>query len=374
MKMKNAMITTNRQRLTVVFALLIGLFGWLAVQAARADEPRLALMDPISVLDFGRQNVETAGVARSLTFTNAGSTALMINSVRLTGVNPSDFNIVSDACTGAALNMENTCTVTITFVSAGIGSRSARLSFETSSSPAPIEMPISGFGQDPRLPMRVVGPIDLAYGFPVWYTDEAGLRLTLCLDQSGLCLGKLPDPGSPAAVSDAQDNFPGEAFWWYAEAKISRPNGGKVLLVLSKEATFLNGRPVVGDQIAFDRLRIRIDKLVAGQTYRVTHPFGVANLRADSKGEIYVTEDTGCLNTPCDFQRSMTSIFKTFLRWDPNIAPLAPGGYIGDPNRPHTVVGSPYGTNFFKVEGPNAGGTNINVVQTSLFNVQGQIY
>ncbi|MCX6020600.1 MAG: chitobiase/beta-hexosaminidase C-terminal domain-containing protein [Chloroflexi bacterium] len=39
-----------------------------------------------------------------------------------------------------------------------------------------------------------------------------------------------------------------------------------------------------------------------------------------------------------------------FLTWDPAIPPAAPVGYIGDPAIPHAITGSPYGTNYFKVE------------------------
>jgi hypothetical protein len=350
---------------------------WLAAgaatEAAAQAGPQLAMMDSISVLDFGRQTLGSAGAARSLTFTNSGTDDLSILRVAMAGLHPQDFAVSGDLCTNATLTAASSCTVTVNFVATAAGLRSARLLFETGTDRYPLEMPVSGQGIDPANPVRLVGPVDLRYTFPLWYQDVTGLRLELCLDTNGMCLGKLPDPALPPSVADASVNFPGEAFWWYAESKITRPNGGKVLLVLSKEATFMNGTPVVGDQIAFDRIRIRIDRLSPGQTYRVTHPFGTADLKADLRGEIYVTQDVGCLNTPCDFQRPMTSSFTTFLRWDPNAGAPAPDGYIGDPNVAHKVAGSPAGTNFFKVEGPNAGGPNINVIQSDLFNVQGKV-
>ena len=63
-----------------------------------------------------------------------------------------------------------------------------------------------------------------------------------------------------------------------------------------------------------------------------------------------------------------------FLKWDPAVAPLAPIGYLGDPNVPHRVVGSPTGNNIFRVAGPNIGGSGINTIQTNLFAVSGKLY
>ena len=42
---------------------------------------------------------------------------------------------------------------------------------------------------------------------------------------------------------------------------------------------------------------------------------------------------------------------RAFLKWDPAVAPAAPVGFIGDPNVDHPVVGSPFNTNFVRVEG-----------------------
>ena len=355
--------------------LIVLIVSGMAMQAGVfGQDATLAMVDKVSVLDFGRQANDTPAAAEALTFTNGGSGQVAILRVAVTGVNAADFSIAIDGCSGQVLGPADLCTVTLNFVSSDVGTRSARLSFTTDSSQLPLDMPISGYGLDPSRPERSVGPVDLRFGYPAWYQDETGLRLALCIDQSGFCLGTVPDPASPASVSDALINFPGEAFWWYADARINRASGGKVRLVLSKEAAFVTGAQRVGDQIVFDRVRIRVDKLVAGQTYTITHPFGVSTLRADSKGEINVTEDIGCLNSPCDFHRPLESSLKTFLRWDPAVGPQAPAGYIGDPNINHAVTGSPSGTNYFKVVGPNVGGPNINVIQTSLFSVQGKIF
>jgi hypothetical protein len=196
-------------------------------------------------------------------------------------------------------------------------------------------------------------------------------------------------------------NFPGEAFWWSAEAEITLPNGGRGRLVLAKEAAFNTEDATIGNQISFSRIRIRIDGLTPGATYTITHPYGVATLVADGdglaalndfviddgavvqakgsgsgggtpEGEIDTTEDIGI--GPSDFRAALKGKFSTYLRWNPAVAPAAPAGYIGNPNTNHTVIGSPFNTNFFRIAGPNVGGTGVNTIQTTLFAVQGKLF
>jgi hypothetical protein len=112
----------------------------------------------------------------------------------------------------------------------------------------------------------------------------------------------------------------------------------------------------------------------AGQTYRITHPYGVDTVVADKDGRARFTDDIGALTSPADFSQTLRSRIGPFLTWDPAVAPVPPAGYIADPTIPHPVVGSPFGTNFFRVEGPDIGGPGINVVQTNLFTVQGKRY
>lgn len=221
-----------------------------------------------------------------------------------------------------------------------------------------------------------LGPVDPNTGYPTWYEDTTGLRLALCIDNNGLCLSSPPDPTQPASV--ATGNFPDEAFWWAAEAEMATNRGGRARLTLATEAAFANDEVVPGEQITFNRIRIRVDNLVAGATYKVTHPYGVDTFVATGSGSrgINSTQDIGCCsgsaNNPCNFVELADSRIGPWLKWDPAIAPAAPAGYIGDPNIPHRVVGSPYNTNFFRIEGPNVGGPGINRIETNLFSVAGK--
>jgi len=223
-----------------------------------------------------------------------------------------------------------------------------------------------------------VGPVDNATGYPFWFGDGgdaqqgvAPVRLELCLDdeQDPLCsvVGDRPSPGQPLSIPE---NFPDESFWWSADAVIPTNAGVKARLVMGQEAAFGGvGDVAVGQQVAFSRLRIRIDGLPNGTSYHVTTPYGERDVESDDRGRVFVTEDQGCLAAPCDFAAGLNGQVGPFLRWDSD----APEGYVGDPNVEHTVVGSPTGDNFFRVDGPDIGGPGVDTISTGLFTVEGRI-
>jgi hypothetical protein len=214
-----------------------------------------------------------------------------------------------------------------------------------------------------------VGPLDPANGFPRWYKDSRGVRLALCLEQNTFCLPlEDTDPNLPVSFPD---NFPGEAFWWHAEATLDNVEGGEVRLVLALEAAFAREIPQAGDRISFARVRIRARGIPLG-TYRVTHPYGQSTFEAtETDGrQINETNDVGITNEI--FTGALAGDIGPFLVWDPSFAPAAPAGYIGDPTVPHRVIGSPRGTNFLRIE-RLINGRFRTVGFTNLFNVAGKL-
>jgi hypothetical protein len=210
-------------------------------------------------------------------------------------------------------------------------------------------------------------------GFPFSYTDDDGVSLALCLDGPPLCINTpRPDPATDPSVPE---NFPpdGEAFWFQAEASMPVGSGGDALLVLAQEAAFDTGTPAAGHQISFSRIRVKASGLAPGARYTITHPYGLDTVTADRDGTILTTDDVGCLTPPCNFATAPTGRVSAFLRWDPTVAPAPPAGYIGDAASEHAVIGSPEGTNFFRITGPSAGGPGVNSVTQSRFIVQGRL-
>jgi Chitobiase/beta-hexosaminidase C-terminal domain/Abnormal spindle-like microcephaly-assoc'd, ASPM-SPD-2-Hydin len=206
-------------------------------------------------------------------------------------------------------------------------------------------------------------------GFPQWYQDTTGLRLEKCFDPA-ICFAALPDTAAPLAFPT---NYPEEVFYWAGRALMTSGGGGKASLILGTEAAFVPGPGAAdGQQITFNRIRIKASGLTPGATYTVTHPYGVETLTANTLGVILFTEDIGCGATPCDFGAALDGRNTPWLRWDA-ADPAPPAGYIGDAAADHTVVGSPFGTNVFRIAGPNAGGSGVNSVETNLFSIQGKI-
>ncbi|HEX8722591.1 MAG TPA: choice-of-anchor D domain-containing protein [Pyrinomonadaceae bacterium] len=351
--------------------LLVALFCLASFGAAAFGQaPTLALRSNVSLFDFGRFNTGTLSPNTVITIANGGAGSVTVTNVTITGVNSGDFTLVATTCINAVLTT-NTCTATVRFNPLAIGTRNGNLTVTDTANGSQHLVPLRGTGLNPNIPNEAVGPIDARTGFPMWYQDEQGRKLQLCLDSATLCLSTVV--GTPQ-VNTNGINFPGEAFYWSAESSIARNVGDDALLVLAKEAAFTTEDATVGEQITFDRIRVRIDALTPGANYTITHPFGVMVVQADVDGEINTTTDIGCGGSPCDFRMSLNGANNVFLRWDPLFAPAAPAGYLGDPNTPHRVTGSPTGNNIFKVDGPNVGGAGINSIQTVLFTVSGKIF
>jgi hypothetical protein len=217
-----------------------------------------------------------------------------------------------------------------------------------------------------------VGPI-ADNGFPSWYRDSNNVRLELCTDlNDALCngMGTLPNPDAPTSFPD---NFPDEAFYQLADNTFNLTStGAKVVVSTNLEAAFATGPVIPGDQMVFGRIRIRFDA-PAGQRFRVTQPYGVDDVTSDDKNRVFVTEDTGI--TPGAFGQALGGRVGPFLKWDPNVAPSAPAGYIGNPAVTHTVVGSPYNTNFVRIEqlDPTTGAVIGQIGFSDQFTLQGRL-
>ncbi len=218
--------------------------------------------------------------------------------------------------------------------------------------------------------------IDKASGFPAWYEDNAGNRVVACTDANdpncglaaegapgGVPAGPLSfDPNAPLTVPA---NFPDEFFYSSATSdNITTPGcdgtaPGRAFVTLALEGAFLNGSPVSGQQMTFGRIRVRVSSgLCPNTTYTFKEPFGTVQRTTDGAGAIVPnngTTDVGCTPAPpvagCDFTKAdasplMGDSTTGFLRWDPNVAPAAPAGYLGDGATLHAITGGTTGNDF----------------------------
>jgi hypothetical protein len=230
-----------------------------------------------------------------------------------------------------------------------------------------------------------VGPIDPSIQYPLFYEDTNGLRLALCRNP-GACGFLLPDPNSPAryptSPTDTNINWPDESFYWGADASMQGNNGARALLIIALEGAFAGGSVVFQDNIVFARVRIRIDGLVDGASYTVTHPYGsrvyVAGVDGPNPGSINVTDDVG-IGAPMQFNLALHGAIGPFLTPLGFIHPGVPGQLIADGATEVQVTGSPLNTNFFRIQGPNANtifpanAAGNNRAQINTFVIMGQV-
>ncbi|MBJ2258197.1 hypothetical protein [Pseudomonas psychrophila] len=226
-------------------------------------------------------------------------------------------------------------------------------------------------------------------GFAAWYQDSHGRTLDLCLSKA--VSSRVPGtPGAPTYMcnllptpgvfDDAQPvvfptNFPDEAFWFTADAAIVDAARGIDLSYGSAiEAAFAAEEPVEGDQVSFARVRIRVDVPVAG-TYVITHPYGIEVFNIDTPGRraINMTRDIG-IGSPKTYDGALKGDVGPFLRsvngpyTETN--PVSGGAeqFIGDPNLNEAVTGSPFNTNYIRIEGP--GGLDL---RSTVFAISGKL-
>ena len=185
--------------------------------------------------------------------------------------------------------------------------------------------------------LSAVSPVLLQSGHPFSYTDPSGLSLELCINDPGC-------PASPPVLENAVPND--EAFYQLASATASE--GGKSVTVdFNLEAAYL------ASAITFGRIQATLEGLEPNGVYTITHPYGTTTFTADENGELRSGDRAGQREeiggVEGNFGATLATSIGPFLRWT---GTDAPAGYIGDGTTPHTVVGSPTGTNSIRVSGP----------------------
>jgi hypothetical protein len=96
-------------------------------------------------LTFASTAVGGTGSPQSITLSNAGTTAININSIAVSGANAADFAISGKTC-GPTLPGPGSCTVTIAFTPLATGARAATLTITDSAGNSPQAISLAGSG------------------------------------------------------------------------------------------------------------------------------------------------------------------------------------------------------------------------------------
>jgi hypothetical protein len=218
------------------------------------------------------------------------------------------------------------------------------------------------------------GPL-MDNGFPTSYKDSHAVRLEACITgDDPLCAAAASAHYNPDLPLSFPTNFPDEFFYQLASVKVPVNGAGNLLVETNLEGAFATGPPIAGDQMVFARVRIKDVNVPNGTTWRITHPYGVDEITAGANGKAGIVDTADVGLTPGNFSGALAGRVGPFLKWDPSVAPAAPAGYIGDPGVLHKVVGSPYDTNYVKVEQKNPDGSWSLVGQwDDQFSLQGRL-
>jgi hypothetical protein len=255
------------------------------------------------------------------------------------------------------------------------------------------------------------GPADATLTWPQWYRDKAGTALGICKSQAPSPNGAAGTMCFPPAFDPA--GFPGnvgpEVFYSMVGFKNIANAGSKANFfgyryVAGLEASYLPlGLPLHGTETVFARVRIALNfnNPLKNGTYTVTHPYGHEVFNAEATNNqnlfganaaVFFTADVPLAAT-MNFDLALGGAIGPFAQWDvlnpgesltAGLDPVtnAPITFLGDPNVPHTFTGSPFGTNYIRIDGPvgsaiggfDANGNPIDFIEDHFGTVLGQVW
>jgi hypothetical protein len=170
----------------------------------------LAQLAPTNV-SFGSQTMGLGSPSQSVTLSNAGTSALNVSGIAITGSNSADFAKTSTC--GSSLAAGASCVVQIIFTPSVAGSETASLSISDNASGSPQTAAVNGTGMVPSGPVPPPTPTptpsslptNLPKGMMLWLANNAGVVATgsavnLWEDQSGNANNAVQSIGASAPV------------------------------------------------------------------------------------------------------------------------------------------------------------------------------
>ncbi len=117
-----------------------------------------------STLTFGSVSVGSTSATQTVTLTNNGNSNLVLNSLGISGANPSDFQITSQSTCpigGTGIAPSGTCSIVVDFVPQASGSRFATINVADNAAGSAQIISLSGTGTAPAV---TLSPTSLSFG------------------------------------------------------------------------------------------------------------------------------------------------------------------------------------------------------------------
>lgn len=130
-------------------------------------------------LDFGALPIASASPAKTVTVNNIGNTVLNITGVQLSGLNPGDFSVLTNACTG--LQPGDSCSIGVVFTPVVATNRNAILLINSNATNGQQQVSLNGTGIA-LTPAVGLNPSSLNFGV---VTNSSPVTRSLTITNSG---------------------------------------------------------------------------------------------------------------------------------------------------------------------------------------------
>lgn len=152
----------------------------------------------VATLGFAGRDPGTTSLPATVTLSNTGAAPLVISTVALTGIDASQFGIVTDGCGARTVAPASSCAVSVRFAPTHGGSVSARLAFTDNAPGSPHQVLLTGVGFAPAV---ALAPASL--GFGTLAVGATSTTLTARVTNSGT--GTLHVGGATLTGTNASD-------------------------------------------------------------------------------------------------------------------------------------------------------------------------
>jgi hypothetical protein len=176
-----------------------------AVTGAGTGTPA-ASITPAGPLAFGNQTVNTTSATQTLTLSNAGTAALSISSIAISGANPADFAETNNC--GSSLAAGASCAIQVSFTPASVASFSASVAITDNATGSPQSVSLTGTGTAVPVPVATLAPTSLAFSATTGTTSAAQTTTLTNSGNAALNIASIAIGGTNPADFSETNNCP----------------------------------------------------------------------------------------------------------------------------------------------------------------------